>query len=90
MFGKACELELIDYCYHLVWLTSTGESLATETVSESLDKIAENSGISSMDILNSNAKVTQEDVKQIAQLEPKIQKKIVDKVTSEQLELGEF
>lgn len=54
-----------------------------ESYAESIDKIAEASGKSAMEILSGTAKITQEDVKQISQLAPELQKKIVDTVIDE-------
>jgi phosphopantetheine adenylyltransferase len=48
---------------------------------EAINKIAESSGKTAMEILTTT-KVTQEDAKKIATLEPEVQKEIVDKVTT--------
>ncbi len=84
--------------YHLpeVKTVKTSEKIATqnkvsektvrndETFSESIDKMAESSGKTPMEILTTT-KVTQEDAKKIATLEPEVQKKIVDDVSTGQV-----
>lgn len=55
-----------------------------EKFAESIDKIAESSGKSAMDILTT-AKVTQEDAKRVSTLAPEVQKEIVEKVTNKEV-----